>query len=161
MQTAIVYTTTHGTTEKVVAKMQDLLGKQDTVTFNLKNKKDIDLSQFEGIIIGGSIHAGMIQKRVKDFCRENMSVLLQKPLGLFICGMNVPEYQSQLEKAFPEELRKHAKSTKVVGGEFLFEKMNFFQKLIVKKISGIKESISKIDENMIEEFIMEFKSNGD
>jgi menaquinone-dependent protoporphyrinogen oxidase len=59
----------------------------------------------------------------------------------------------------PKLLRNHAISSKCVGGEFLFEKMNFFEKLIVKKVSGITRNISKIDENKIEELICEVKMN--
>ncbi len=156
MTTAIIYATTHGTTEKVALRMQHLLGDQNSLMINLKNIKNVDLKQYDKIIIGGSIHAGMLQKSVKGFINKNKDELLQKPLGLFICGMNVPEYQAQIERAFPESLRKHAKSVKVAGGEFLFDKMNLFQKIIVRKISGIKESVSKIDDKKIEEFIKEF-----
>ncbi len=159
MNTAIIYATTHGTTEKVAQKMQKMLGEQNTSLINLKTTKHINLNNFDQIIIGGSIHAGTIQKKIKDFCNKHLEELLKKPLGLFTCAMNEPEYQAQMENAFPEALRNHAKTQKVMGGEFLFEKMNFFQKLIVKKISGIKESVSKIDDRKIEEFIRELNNS--
>ncbi len=136
--------------------MQQLLGEKNTSVINIQKNKNIDLSKFDRVIIGGSIHAGMIQKKIKDFCNNHLEELLQKSLGLFYCGMNEPEYDSQMEKAFPQALRNHAKSKQVIGGEFLFEKMNFFQKLIVKKISGIKESVSKIDDDKIKDFVMKF-----
>jgi hypothetical protein len=36
--------------------------------------------------------------------------------------------------------------------------MNFLEKLIVKKVSGITETISKIDENKIRELVSEVKN---
>jgi menaquinone-dependent protoporphyrinogen oxidase len=149
MKTAIIYATTHGTAEKVAQRIQAELGVSSSQLFNLKASKIIDLSQFEQVVIGGSIHAGQVQSRVRDFCKRNMVDLLQKRVALFICAMNEPEFETELNSAFPELLRKHAISCKVVGGEFLLEKMNFFDRLIVKKVSGVSQPVSKIDENKI------------
>jgi len=156
MKTAIVYVSKHGTTEKTVHKIRKGLGEANTVLFDLKKSSLIDLSQFDQIIVGGSIHAGMIQNRVKDFCNKNSLTLLEKRLGLFIsCFYEGETAQTQLEKAFPEILRKHALSCKVMGGEMLMESMNFFEKLIVKKVAGITQSESKIKNENIEAFIQE------
>ena len=157
MKTAIIYSTTHGTTEKVALRMKELAGPENTFLFNLKEGVPFDLDAFETIIIGGSIHAGMLQKKVKDFCKQYTLELLQKPLGLFLCGMNEPEYKAQMERNFPEILRQHATAMDTIGGEFLFDRMNFFQKLIVKKISGISESMHKINDEKIHEFILGMK----
>lgn len=157
MKTAIIYASTHGTTEKVALKMKELGGPENTFLFNLKEGSPFDLNAFDAIIVGGSVHAGMLQKRVKDFCKEHTLELLQKPLGLFLCGMNEPEYEQQLEKNYPEILRQHATAMDTLGGEFLFDKMNFFQKMIVKKISGISESVHKINDEKINEFVSAMK----
>ena len=159
MKTAIVYVSKHGTTEKTAQKIQQGLGEANTKLVNLKNSSLIDLSQFDQVIVGGSIHAGMIQNRIKDFCNKNTVTLLEKRLGLFIsCFYEGETAQTQLEKAYPEILKKHAISCKVMGGEMLLEKMNFFEKLIVKKVAGITQSDSKIKHENIEAFIQEMKS---
>ena len=44
------------------------------------------------------------------------------------------------------------KASAYFGGEFYFDKMNFFEKLIVKKISKIPGSMSKIDQIAIKSF---------
>jgi menaquinone-dependent protoporphyrinogen oxidase len=155
MRTAVIYSTTHGTTEKVAKMISEQIGDDSVSLYNLKKRPGPDLAEFERVIIGGSIHAGRIQNAVSKFCKASMVELLQKETGLFLCGMNVPDYQKQFEDAFPELLRSHAKSTSVVGGEFLFDRMNFFQKLIVKKVSGITGSASKIDQEKIREFVNE------
>jgi menaquinone-dependent protoporphyrinogen oxidase len=72
--------------------------------------------------------------------------------------MNEPEYQAQMEKAFPEILRKHATAMDTMGGEFLFDKMNFFQRLIVQKISGIKNTVSRINMEKISIFASNFQT---
>ena len=159
MKTAIVYVSKHGTTEKTALKIKQGLGETSTELFNLRNSSLIDLSNFDQVIVGGSIHAGMIQNCVKDFCNKNTSTLLEKRLGLFIsCFYEGEIAQTQLEKAYPEMLKKHAISCKVMGGEMLLEKMNFFEKLIVKKVAGINQTDSKIKHENIEAFINEMKS---
>lgn len=65
---------------------------------------------------------------------KNVNRLKLKEIGLFICckedGGNA---QKQLLNAFPGELIRNAKAPACFGGEFDFGKMNFFQKMIVKK----------------------------
>jgi len=158
MKTAIIYASSHGTTEKIARQIQDGLGADSTRLINLKETRTVDLSLFDTLIIGGSIHAGQMQGRVKTFCKKNMVDLLQKRVGLFMVGMNEPEFETEFNNAFPELLRNHAITSKCVGGEFLFEKMNFFEKLIVKKVSGITENISKINEDKIAELVSEVKN---
>jgi len=76
-----------------------------------------------------------------------------KELGLFICCMEEGETgQKQLLDNYPEELIKNAKATAYFGGEFDFEKMNFFQKMIVKKVAHIDHSTSKMDYEAIRKF---------
>ena len=157
MKTLIAYASTHGTTGKVAQRIAEMLNDPNVEIVNLKQETPADLSPFDRIIVGGSIHAGQVQGRVKQFCEKNMLSLLEKPLGLYLCGMNEPEYQAQFERAFPELLRRHAKSTRTMGGEFLIDRMNFFQRLVVKKISGVHETVSKMDEEALQAFVAEME----
>lgn len=152
MKTLIVFTTTHGCTEACATKLRHQL-KSDAEVINIKKKKPGNLSDYETIIIGGSIHAGKIQKKIKKFCQENLEILKQKKLGLFLCCMEVGEQaQKQFQDAFPGELIDHASATGFFGGEFNFDKMNFIEKAIIKKVAKIEKSVSKIDETNIVEF---------
>lgn len=153
MKTLIVYTTKHGSTEKCVDKLKNRITEQVDV-LNLKKSAKIDPNNYEIIIIGGSIHAGQIQKRVKRFCLNHLNLLTDKKIGLFICCMEDGETAAnQFKEAFPEELIKHASATGIFGGEFNFDKMNFIERLIVKKIAKIDKSVSKINEENITEFV--------
>ena len=68
MKTAIIYRSHHGTTEKVANLIREAMGNVNTHLFNLKTDKNPDLSGYDQVIIGGSIHAGNIQNKVKEFC---------------------------------------------------------------------------------------------
>lgn len=152
MKTLIAYSTTHGCTAKTALELKQYLGG-DVILVNLKTETIPKLELFTRVIIGGSIHAGQIQKRVKVFCQNNHEELKSKELGLFICCMEKGETaQKQLKNAFPKELQEIAKSTACLGGEFDFNKMNFFEKMVVKKVAQIKESSSNFDSESIKKF---------
>lgn len=93
------------------------------------------------------------KKKVREFCHKNQHELIAKELGLFICCMEEGEKaESQLAEAFPQKLRFNAKATAIFGGEFNFDRMNYFQKLIVKKVAKINHSTSNVDHDAIRYF---------
>ncbi|GET25777.1 flavodoxin domain-containing protein [Prolixibacter sp. NT017] len=153
MKTAIIYRTKHGTTDTVSRTMAQKLSADEVTLINLKKYPKPDLRDFGRIIVGGSIHAGAIQKQVKNFCKERLDDLQQKEVGLFICCMDRELQEKEFEDAFPEELKTHAKATGIMGGEFVFERMNFLERFIVKKISKPDHSVSEIDEEAIDAFV--------
>lgn len=156
MKTLIVYATTHGCTEKCAQKVRDgLSGDIDMV--NLKQNARVDPAAYDTVIIGGSIHAGRIQGRVKKFYTANQEVLLTKKLGLFICHMEEDNAQKELDDNYPEALRNHATAKGLFGGTFDFEKMNFVAKAIVKKVGNVTESVNNVNESAIKQFITDIK----
>ena len=156
MSTVIVYMTRHGCAEKAAHLLKDVIG-EDTELVNLRNKRKFDISRYDTAIIGGSIHAGMVQKRVRKFCENNRETLLQKRLGLYLCCMYEGETaEKQFEDAFEEDLRSHATAAGLFGGEFDFKKMNFLERKIVTKIADITDSISRIDDDAIRQFAGKF-----
>ena len=146
---AVIYSSKHGTTEKVAKQVAQFLSMNATL-INLKEIKQPNLASFDCIVIGGSIYAGKVQPKVAEFCTRYMETLLQKKVVLYLCAMNHKEYDIELRNAYPEALRNHAVAASVVGGEFLFEKMNFIERFLVRKISGVNSSISKLDDEKIE-----------
>jgi menaquinone-dependent protoporphyrinogen oxidase len=151
MKTLIVYMTHHGTTKKVVARLLSLLGENAT-SVNLEENHEPDLQSYACIIVGGSIHIGQIQGRVKNFCETYKSELLNKKLGLFLCFMNKEMAQQEFENAFSAELRAHATAQGLFGGELLFEKMNFLERFMTRMIAKENKSRSAIDYEAIETF---------
>lgn len=145
----------HSTTEKVAELIKRGLADEDVDMVNLGNTKPSSLDKYDTIIIGGSIHMGIIQKKISRFCSSNLSLLLSKNIGLFMCYMETEKGNEEFEQNFPERLRSHARANGLLGGEFLLEKMNFFEKMIVKKIANINKSISKLKMEKINEFIVD------
>ena len=153
MATIIVYKSQHGCTEMCANKLAENL-KDDATLVNLKKMPNAAVDEYDTVLIGGSIHVGRIQKAVKSFCQKNLDTLLSKRIGLFICCMEEGEKaREEFDNAFPGQLREHAKAAGIFGGAFNFDRMNFIEKAIVKKVANINESESKVNEKAVEEFI--------
>ena len=65
MKIGIVYATTHGCTEKCVLKVKAGLSGE-IQSFNIKKNLKPQIDGYETILIGGSIHAGRIQKFITE-----------------------------------------------------------------------------------------------
>lgn len=156
MRILIVYMTHHGTTEKVVEKLTELLGRSTTDVVNLEHDSIPDLASYNTLILGGSIHVGQIQLGIKQFCRDYKEALLGKKLGLFICYMNKEQGKQEFENAFPKELREHAHASGLFGGEFLFDKMNFVERFIVRMVANERKTRSAINYPAIAKFAASF-----
>lgn len=152
MKTAIIYASKYGCTEKCVNMLsKELKGEAELI--NIKKTNNIDLSKYDKVIIGGSIYIGKIQKEITEFCNKNLDSLKTKNVGLFICGMQQGEaIKTELEQNFPKELLDVAKTKKYFGGEFIIHKVNFMEKMIIKKVAKVTEDKSFIIEKNIHEF---------
>ncbi|MDA1478018.1 flavodoxin domain-containing protein [Bacillus changyiensis] len=162
MKTLVVFCSNHGTTEKAVKHLVSQL-PGEIKSIDLKREKiKVDINEFEYVLIGGSIHAGQIQGKLRSFMKNNMEILLHKKLGLFLCCMQEGETaQKQFEQAFPKELRKKAIVHGLFGGEFLVTKMNFIEKAIVKKVSGVVTDTSALNTKAIKEFVNQLENHMD
>ena len=155
MKALIIYMSNHGTTEKVVNRLSNLLGYNTSTLVNLKYEKAPKLDEFDTIIIGGSVHGGKIQKRIRKFCDANISKLLEKNLGLFMCYMDTQNEDQEFKDSFPNLLIDHAVAKGFFGGEFKFEQMNLIEKYIAGKVTGNSKSVSRINSQAINHFAIQ------
>jgi len=99
------------------------------------------------------------RKEVTEFCKNNLTEIGQKNIGLFICVMQEKEIiATEIDASYPPELLEKAVVKDSFGGEFIIEKMNFLEKTIVKKIAKTTASKSEIDEDAIRHFAQQFNN---
>jgi len=162
MKTAIIYASKHGTTETVAVSIADkLLDTNEVELFSLKKTPNPDISGFDAVILGTCIYAGQASNKMKTFCRANETALSQKKIGLFVCGMHPDktEQEKELNDAYSEILHKNAVASGFMGGNFLFDRLNFFERLIVKKVAKTTTTVLRIDWEVINEFVEKIKNN--
>ncbi len=152
MKTLIIYASHHGCAEIIAEKMKEDLGK-DVVLVNLKKEPVPSVDKFQRIIVGGSIRAGQVQKRLRTFCTQNLDELRNKEIGLYICYTNKGENaKKQLMNAYPEELYNAAKSTAVFKSGFDYRRMNFLEKMIARNVRRLKPNTYKMDYEAVHKF---------
>ena len=153
MSTIIIFASKYGTVEKCANTLKDLL-KDKVFICNVKEaQKSEDIKTYDTIIIGCSVHAGKFQPKIKIVCKQNLSILMKKELGLFLCTLSPPEKADHYFKEnFMAELVQKAKANGLFGGELLFEKMNPIERFILKKISKTDKSESFIKQENIKHF---------
>ena len=152
MNTLILYASNHGTTEKIAARISRLIGFNKCKTVNINEMAPPPLDDFDSVIIGGSIHFGKVQRKIRKYCENNIEDLLTKKLGLFICYMDKTHEVDEYFNSYPIDLIEHAHAEGYFGGAFDFEKLNFIERFIVRKNLGQKESISRINSQSINHF---------
>jgi menaquinone-dependent protoporphyrinogen oxidase len=156
-----MYMSRHGSAEKSARLLKKKV-KGQVELINLKTDKVPDLDKFDTVIMGGSIHGGQIQDKIKRFCKRNMGILLTKRLGLYLCCMKKgEEAQRQFIDAYPDPLRNHAEVKGIFGGEFMFDKMNFLERMIVRKAAQVTKNISTINQEVIDHFAENFCLSAD
>lgn len=160
MKTLILYATKYGATESCAKLLaQNLEGEVQIA--NVKQAKGIDIRKYDRVILGSSIYVGQVNKQLKEFTITNLEVLRTKETGAFLCCMEEGEAaEAQMINGFPNELLDKAKAKDYFGGEFRFNKMNFFERFAIKKITksktgssvDTKKDLSTISEAKIVDF---------
>jgi len=157
MKTLIAYASKYGTTEKCANLLKDKLdGEVDVI--DIKKTKP-NLSDYDAVIIGGPIYIGKLKKSVEAFCINNLPALIDKKKGFFICHMEFEKSMEELiAKYYPKKLVDTASATSGFGGAFYVSKMNFLNKMMIKKAAGIEEDRDNILYDEIDKFAAKFNS---
>lgn len=146
MKSVVIYTTRYGSTAEVAGK---LAGACNADLIDLAKTNTVNLEQYDVVFLGSPIFSSNLAGKMKKFCDENSTALLNKRLYLFICCAHEgEEARKQIDVAWPEQLVAHAADKTVLGGAVILEKYNFLIRALMKKL-GIKESFTRIDEEAI------------
>ncbi len=147
----IAYSTTLGCTEQCASKLKEDLG-DGVEMVRISRRRRFNLEKYETIIVGGSIHEGLIQRSVFKFCETYLDDLLKKEVGLFVCCMDPnADEQELINRAFPEALIKNSLASGFFGGELNITKMNLLQKIMTRKKARLQKE-PDIDFHLILEF---------
>lgn len=158
MKTLILYYSKHGTGDKCTKLMEAQL-KGEVLRVNLRDRKAPSVDGFDRFVIGGSIHMGRINRKLRHFCTSRLPDLLKKDVGLFFCCLTPEEKcQEYYDKNLPAPLVEHAKTRGILGGALYFERMNFLESFMLKKVVGSDENQETIDPERIRQFVEDLEA---
>lgn len=148
MKTVICYASKTGTTEKAARKLAEYL--EDVKIINLE-KEDVDLNNFDCIIIGASIRMGQIHKAAKNFIIEHREDLINKKCGFFICNGFPEQAETFLIQNIGQELLSHSICASSFGGELDVNRLKGMDKFIAKAvINSTKDNPRAIPQLLID-----------
>ena len=154
MQTLVIYASKYGFTVDCAHDLKAKLPGEVTLV-DVNTVKQIDLAPFDTIIIGGSVYVGKIAKKLRAFCENNLSALLTKKIGLFLCCAQTEQADAFFTANFPAPLLQHATTRKTFGSEARLEKMGTLDKMLIKAVTkGDFSSFQPAKENL-EAFVKE------
>lgn len=165
MKTLIVYGSKYGATGVCVDKIRKWL-KGEAEIVNLAERQPSELAQYEKILIGSGVYAGQLQKEVKAFYENNKEILKEKKIGVFLSCLSDKQLDQYIDGAFGETFRRSLIAQVGCGGALNFNKMNFFERFITKKIAksmqrkgeipkdiAIKDVVEIYAEDKIKQFV--------
>jgi len=155
MKTLIVYGSKYGFTTDCVHLLQSNLSGEVTIMDIQQVTTLLNVSDFETVIIGGSVYVGRVSKKLREFCEKNLDALRQKRIGLFLCCALTENEAKYFSDNFPTPLLESAKVIKTFGSEARLEKMSLMDKTIIKAVTKGDYSNFKISEDNLEAFAKE------
>jgi len=157
MRTLIVYASKYGCTADCASLLKEKLSGDITLVDISKAPMQLDINDYDTIIIGGSIYVGKVSKNLRAFCENNLDTLTKKRIGVFLCSALADQFNDNLKNNFPTSLLEIAKAKTLFGSEARLEKMNFLDKMIIKAVTKGDFSGFRISNNLIDEFVAEME----
>ena len=158
MKTIIAYTSRYGCTEKAANLLKSSMGG-DIDVVNLIHDKELSLTAYDTVILGGSIYYGKIQKEMTAFVNKIKPQLSDKHVGLFICaGMKGDQAAQELWTAFPEDLLLSASAIEVFGDEVYHDKLTLMDKFVLRMVGGKGKKSQGLSVEAIERFASAMKA---
>lgn len=152
MKSLIVYSSKKGTGEKIANYIKDSV---DTEIQIEKIKKGLEINQndYENIILISSVYAGTMNK---EFIKFSENLLLNKNSEQKIYFLVVSGFEEKFQEFVENNIRNNLDKIDMIeyaGYCYDFNKMNFFEKFIIKKVAKVNESVENIRKDNIEKVI--------
>lgn len=172
MKTLMLYTTHERQTEKIMQYIQIQLGSAfDCDLIELTNNTQINLSDYEAVIIGTSIRYGFYSKLIKQFIDNNTQQLNHMKNAFFGVNLiarkpnkNTPETNLYTRK-FLTKIKWQPTLKAVFAGALFYPQYNFFDRNMIRFIMWLgngetdvsKPIIEYTDWNKVNSFAQQFK----
>ncbi len=141
---ALIYGTSEGQTKKIaeyIAHQRDRRGRSTDLYDGRSLPANFRPAEYDGIIVGASIHAGKFPKAINKAVRQNISVLKRERSAFFSVGllasMEEPDEESTTRRIVDDFLDDVGWKPGVVesfAGAIPFSQYGFFRRMIMKFI---------------------------
>jgi menaquinone-dependent protoporphyrinogen oxidase len=98
----LVYTSTHGHTAKVAARIAEGLRADGVGNVDVRDAADAsgtDPAAYEAVIVGGSLHAGHHQEELVDWVKSHRAALADRPSAFFSVSLTAADDTDEARQA--------------------------------------------------------------
>jgi menaquinone-dependent protoporphyrinogen oxidase len=145
----LLYETKKGMTQKLAQLLKESVSDMDVFEAKKFNGR---MNQYDSIILGTPIYMGKINKHIKKVMNEKANILSDKKTAIYLCGMGMEDEPQVIMNNFTKKEIDHY-FIHYLGGAYNFERMNFLQKFIIKKLTGESQSKEIVLEKKMKELI--------
>jgi menaquinone-dependent protoporphyrinogen oxidase len=139
----IGYGTTEGQTARIAEHIAEVIRGRghEAQAVDLKRSPEVRLDDYDGAIVGGSIHMGKHEEHVVDFVQKNRIGLERLPSAFFSVSLAA---HGDLENArayvenFEQQTGWHPGQVGLFSGALLYRQYGFLKRLMMKKIVSDK-----------------------
>ena len=140
----IVYGTSEGQTAKVAERLAGTLAERghDATVVDTGSRADADPAEFDGTLVGSSIHVGKQQAGVTGFVTANRDSLAEQPTGLFQLSLSSAADEPERRAAaagyvdsFVEATGWQPDRVGLFGGALRYSEYGFLKRLVMKRIA--------------------------
>ena len=153
----MIYSSTDGQTKKICERIiESLINKSSVNLVSINDALNLNMENYEKIIIGASIRYGRYNSLVLKFVNKNLKILQKKYCAFFSVNVvarkeskNTPESNPYIRKFFARTEWK-PNLVSVFAGKVDYPNYNFLNKFIIRFIMFITKG--PIDTSMAYEF---------
>ncbi len=145
IKTLLLHSSREGQTEKILSFIEDRLTDHQCQKVNLHHIDDIDLLQYDKIVIGASIHYGHLNKKLYQFI-DRYKQQLQESKVAFYC-VNLTARKEEQKKDTPQKsayvqtfLKKSPWEPTLIGvfaGALYYPRYTWFDRVMIRFIMSI------------------------
>lgn len=145
MNVLVVFGTTDGQTARVAERIAEtirLAGHSVMLSDIRSLPRELNPGAYDGIIVGGSLHAQGYQRRVSGFIRKNLAALRSHPSAFFsVCLAIASLSKAERDQAwaiplrFVQKLGWRPDQVTPFAGALMFSRYGFLRRAIMKKIA--------------------------
>jgi menaquinone-dependent protoporphyrinogen oxidase len=139
----VAYATKYGATAEIAEKIGEVLDQAGLETDVLPAEKASDLSAYEAVILGSGVYIGNWRKEAAQFLKKHERALGERAVWLFSSGPTGEGDPAKLlngwrlpagQQAIADRI--HPRDITVFNGALKADKLNFFEKWILKNVKA-------------------------
>jgi menaquinone-dependent protoporphyrinogen oxidase len=137
----LLYASTHGHTEKIAARIAEVLRAQgvDVELCDGKERADADPARTDGVIVAGSLHSGHHQREIVDWVKHHRSALEDRPSAFLSVSLTAAEDTDEAHEATQKCIDDFVKDTGwtpsravAVAGALQYREYDVFTRVLIR-----------------------------